>query len=64
MGDYSGVPDWELHDIIMRHFLHYLETNKWHRHQKRITIAKKIDIHTVRFELKKSEKVYGHSSAG
>ncbi len=31
-GDDSGVPDWELHDITMRHSLRYLETNEWHRY--------------------------------
>ena len=24
----SDIPDWELHNVTMRHFLHYLETNK------------------------------------
>lgn len=28
MEDDSGVSDWELYNIIMRHFLDYLETNK------------------------------------
>ncbi len=62
-GNDSGVPDWELHDVTVRHSLHYLETNEWHKHQERIAIAKKIDIYTARFELKESEKVYGYSSA-
>ncbi len=60
-GDDSGVPDWELHDVTMRHFLRYLEINKWHRHQERIAIAKEINIRTARFELKKSEKAYGYA---
>ncbi len=47
--DDSDVPNWELYDVTMRHFLRYLETNEWHRHQKRITIAKEIDIHIARF---------------
>ncbi len=58
------MPDWELHDITMRHSLHYLEINEWYRHQERIAIAKKIDIHTARFQLKESEKAYRHSSIG
>ena len=28
----SSVPKLELYDIIIRHFLHYLKTNKWHRY--------------------------------
>lgn len=36
----SGVPEWELHDVIMRHSLRYLETNKRHRRQEDIEIAK------------------------
>lgn len=62
--DDFGVPNWKLYDITIRHFLRYLEINKWYRHQKRIAIAKEIDIYTVRFELKESEKLYGYSNAG
>ena len=60
----SGVSEWELHDVTMRHSLCYLETNKQHRRQKDIEIAKKIDIHTIRFALKESEKAHGHNLAG
>lgn len=47
----SGMPKWKLHDVIMRHLLHYLETNKRYKRQENIKIAKKIDIHTARFAL-------------
>ena len=40
VGDNSDVPDKELQNIIMRHFLRYLETNKWYKHQEYIAIAK------------------------
>ncbi len=60
----SGVPEWELHDVTIRHFLRYLETNDRRRHQKDITITKEIDIRTARFALKESEKAHGHSLAG
>ena len=58
------MPNWQLYNVIMRYFLYYLKTNKWYKHQERIAIAKKIDICIAKFELKKSEKAYGHSSAG
>ena len=61
-GDDFGMPDWEIHDIIMRHSLHYLETNEQHKNQEHIIIAKEIDIRTSRFKLKKSEMAYGYSS--
>lgn len=48
----------------MKYLLCYLETNKWHRHQKNITIAKEINIHTIEFELKESEKAQRHYLAG
>ena len=49
----SGVPEWELHDVTIRHFLRYLETNDRRRHQKNITIAKEIrGIHGNFFELR------------
>lgn len=64
MEDNSDVSDWELYNIIMRYFLYYLETNKWHRYQKCITIAKEMDICTTKFKLKESEKIYGYSNAG
>ena len=60
----SGVPEWKLHDVTMRHSLRYLETNKWHRRQEDIKIAKKIDIRTTRFALKESEKAHRHNLAG
>ena len=60
----SGVPKWELHDVTMRHSLRYLETNKRHRRQEDIEIAKEIDICTARFALKESEKADGHNLAG
>lgn len=47
----------------MRHFLCYLEINKWHRYQKHIAITKDIDIRTARFKLKKSEKAYRQNNA-
>lgn len=59
----SGVPKWELHDVIMRHLLHYLETNKRYKHQENIKIAKKIDICTARFALKENEMTHGHNLA-
>ncbi len=59
----SDMPEWELHDVTMRHSLRYLETNEWCRHQEDIAIAKRIDICTARFALKKSEKAHGHSQA-
>ncbi len=59
----SGVPEWELHDVTMRHSLRYLEANEWCRHQENIAIAKEIDIRTARFALKESEKAHGHSQA-
>ena len=31
-GDNSSMPNEELYNIIMRHFLYYLKINKWHRH--------------------------------
>ena len=61
--DDSGMLDYELHDIIMRHFLCYLETNEWHRYQECIAILKEIDICIARFELKESEKAYRYNSA-
>ncbi len=61
-GEDSSVPNWELYDVIIRHFLHYLKTNKWYRHQEHIAIAKIINIRIARFELKESEKIYGHSN--
>lgn len=30
--DGSGVPKWKLYNVIIRHFVYYLETNKWYRH--------------------------------
>ena len=54
---------WELYDIIMRHFLYYLKTNKWHRCQKDIKIAKEIDIRTARIVLKESKKADKYSLA-
>ena len=59
----SGVPEWELHDVTIRHSLHYLETNKRHRRQEDIEIAKEIDIRTARFTLKESEMTHGHNLA-
>ncbi len=59
----SGVPEWELYDVTMRHSLRYLETNEWYRHQEDIAIAKEIDIRTARLALKESEKVHEHSQA-
>lgn len=56
--------NWELYDVTMRHFLHYLEIDKWYKYQDYIPIANEINICIARFELKKSEKVYKHSSAG
>lgn len=58
------MSDWKLHNIIMRYFLRYLETNKWYKYQKYIVIAKKIDIYVARFEFKKSEKINKYSSTG
>lgn len=49
MRDDSNISDWELDNVIMTDFVRYLETNKWHRHQKYIAIAKKIDIRIARF---------------
>lgn len=46
----------------MRHSLSYLETNKCHKHQKPIAIAKEINICIIRFEVKENETVYKHSS--
>ena len=58
------MPKWELHDVTMRQFLRYLETNKRHRRREDIKIAKEIDIRTARFALKESKKAYGHNLAG
>ena len=41
-----------------------MKINKWYKYQKRIIIAKKIDIHTARFELKENEKIYRYNSVG
>ena len=60
---HSGIPDWKLHDVIMRHSLRYLKTNEQYRHQENIAIVKKIDICIARFILKESEKIHGHSQA-
>lgn len=60
----SGIPEWELYDITMKHFLYYLETNEWCRHQEDIIIAKEIDIRPARFELKESEKVQRYNLTG
>ena len=60
----SGMPEWELHDVTMRHSLRYLETNERHRRQENIKIAKEIDIRTTRFAFKESEKANGHNLAG
>ena len=57
MGDDFDMPDWELHDVTIRHSLRYFKTNKWHKHQEPIIIAKKIDIRIARFELKESESI-------
>lgn len=64
IGDNFNIPNWKLHDIIIRHFLCYLEINKWHKHQKYIGIAKKMDIYTTRFELKENRKAYRYNSIG
>lgn len=48
----------------MRHSLHYLETNKWHKHQENIEIAKEIIIYTTRFAFKESKIAHGHNLAG
>lgn len=58
-----GVPEWKLHDITIRHFLYYLETNERHKVQENIIIAKETDIRTTRFALKKSEKTNRHNQA-
>lgn len=58
-----GVPEWELHDVTMRHSLRYLETNERHRRQEEIEIAKEIDIRTARFALKESEMAHRHNLA-
>lgn len=63
-GDKIDILDWELLHVIIRHFLYYLEINEWHKHQKDIAIAKKIDICIARFELKANESIYRHNNAG
>lgn len=52
-GNDFGIPNWELHDVIMRYFLCYLEINKWYKHQKRFIITKEINIYTTKFRFKK-----------
>ena len=60
----SGVPGWELYNVIMRHSLYYMKTNKLHRHKENIAIAEKIDIRTARFALKESDQSYKHNLIG